>query len=81
MRVSRQKATRGGCHRDQGRWKQDSSLRVLVAAARLWRIRDGMLMWAGRSVTFIKDLPAAGELVERLGRECEAAGAGVDSAK
>jgi hypothetical protein len=38
-------------------------------------------MWAGTSVEFVKDLPAASELVERLWRECEAAPAGVDSAK
>ncbi|HEY2663322.1 MAG TPA: nitronate monooxygenase [Candidatus Binataceae bacterium] len=30
-------------------------------------------MWAGTSVEHIKDLPAAGELVGRLWRECEAA--------
>jgi nitronate monooxygenase len=30
-------------------------------------------LWAGLSVNFIKDLPAAGELVERLWRECETA--------
>ena len=38
-------------------------------------------MWAGTSVEFVEDLPAAAELVGRLLRECEAAGAGVDSAK
>jgi nitronate monooxygenase len=30
-------------------------------------------LYAGRSVEFVKDLPAAGELVKRLWRECEAA--------
>jgi nitronate monooxygenase len=30
-------------------------------------------LYAGRSVDFVKDLPAAGELVKRLWRECEAA--------
>jgi sugar phosphate permease len=29
-------------------------------------------MYAGRSVDFVKDLPAAGELVERLWQECKA---------
>jgi nitronate monooxygenase len=38
-------------------------------------------MSAGTSVEFIKDLPAAGELVDRLWRECEAARAGTDSAR
>jgi nitronate monooxygenase len=38
-------------------------------------------MWAGMSVEVIKDLPAAGELVERLWRECEAAQTGANSAK
>jgi nitronate monooxygenase len=30
-------------------------------------------LYAGRSVEFVKDLPAAGELVKRLWRECQAA--------
>jgi nitronate monooxygenase len=38
-------------------------------------------MWAGMSVEVIKDLPSAGELVERLWRECEAAQPGTDLAK
>jgi nitronate monooxygenase len=38
-------------------------------------------MWAGTSVEVIKDLPGAGGLVGRLWRECEAAPAGVNSAK
>ncbi len=38
-------------------------------------------MWAGLGVEFIKDLPAAGELVERLWRECEAAPVGANSAR
>jgi hypothetical protein len=29
-------------------------------------------MYAGLSIDFVKDLPAAGELVERLWQECEA---------
>jgi hypothetical protein len=29
-------------------------------------------MYAGLSVDFVKDLPAAGELVERLWQECKA---------
>ena len=29
-------------------------------------------LYAGRSVDFVKDLPAAGELVERLWQECSA---------
>ena len=37
-------------------------------------------MWAGQSVQFIKDLPAAGELLGRLWKECEAAGANSNSA-
>jgi hypothetical protein len=28
-------------------------------------------MWAGESVEFVKDIPAAGELVARLWQECE----------
>jgi nitronate monooxygenase len=38
-------------------------------------------MWAGTSVEFVKDLPAAGELVDRLWRECESAGTGANSVK
>jgi NAD(P)H-dependent flavin oxidoreductase YrpB (nitropropane dioxygenase family) len=34
-------------------------------------------LYAGRSVDFVKDLPAAGELIKRLWRECEAAAAHV----
>jgi nitronate monooxygenase len=37
-------------------------------------------MWAGTSVEHIKDLPAAGELVGRLWRECEAARSNAKSA-
>jgi hypothetical protein len=32
-------------------------------------------------VEFVKDLPAAGELVDRLWRECQASPAGADLAK
>jgi nitronate monooxygenase len=39
-----------------------------------------MPMWAGTSVEHIKDLPAAGELVGRLWRECEAARSNAKSA-
>jgi len=35
-------------------------------------------LWAGMGVEFIKDLPAAEELVERLGRKGEAARAGAN---
>ena len=34
---------------------------------------EGCALFAGLGVDFVKDLPAAGELVERLWRECQAA--------
>src|SRR5467141_3699146 len=37
-------------------------------------------LFAGMGVDFIKDLPAAGKLVERLWRECQAAAPSADSA-
>jgi nitronate monooxygenase len=36
-------------------------------------------LYVGRSVDFVKDLPAAGELVKRLWRECEAASSDLSS--
>src|SRR5436853_5930905 len=38
-------------------------------------------LWAGLGVEFVKDLPAAGELVERLWRECQVAASSADSAR
>jgi len=38
-------------------------------------------LWAGMGVNFIRDLPSAGELIERLWRECQTSPASADSAR
>jgi NAD(P)H-dependent flavin oxidoreductase YrpB (nitropropane dioxygenase family) len=48
------------------RYRRESPLRGFEGAV------TECALYAGRSVEFVKDLPAAGELVKRLWRECEA---------
>jgi len=58
--------------------KQDSSVLYGSPVQGLEGAVTECVLFAGLSVEVVKDLPAAGELVERLWRECEAAQGALD---